>query len=159
MLTQGLVAHIDEEDADLLQHRWWASGTGHGHVYAQRSVPRLHTAAKVRAGKKFLHREIAERIHGPIPKGHVADHIDGDTMNNRRQNLRVVPHTVNTWNQHRASRTSKSGIIGVRLHRGRWQAYICEGRKMRVLGTFDTADEARAARLRAEADRMAAVAA
>jgi hypothetical protein len=154
-LNRGLVVLIDDEDADLARHRWWASSAGVGkHYYAQRNVPRLQTAAKIRAGKKHLHREIGERVHGaPIPKGYVIDHINGDTMDNRRANLRVVSLTVNTWNQHRASRRSATGAIGVQVRDGKFRAYICTGYRKRHLGTFDTVEEASAARLAAEAER------
>lgn len=155
-LTKGYEAQIDELDADLLAHRWWASVNGPKHIYAQRYRGKTDRGYE----KIHLHREIGQRIMGgPIPSGMVVDHINGDTLDNRRDNLRVVPHHVNTWNQVRAGRDSHSGVVGVRLHRNRWQAYICTGHKMRALGSFDTMEEARAARLAAERERMLSAAA
>jgi hypothetical protein len=150
-LSNGSAALIDDIDADLLRHRWWGSGCRRGYLYAQRTAsedgPRR---------KKHMHREIGERIHGgAIPRGAVVDHINGDTLDNRRCNLRVVSHRENVWNQHGAGRDSQSGLRGVRAHRNSWHAYICEGRKMHHLGAFDTKEQAYAARLAAEARRLA----
>lgn len=153
-LTKGYVALIDDEDADLLANRYWATENGPRHVYAQRAVP-----AAEGGGKVHLHREVAERAFGPIPKGKVVDHINHDTLDTRRANLRVIPHRANIWHQNGAGRDSKSGVRGVRFRKGRWQAYICEGLKMFTLGTFDTIEEARDARLAAEAARLEKLAA
>lgn len=151
-LTKGYVAILDEEDADLLQHRYWATENGPRHVYAQRNLPGRR--------KTYLHRDVGERIYGgPIPKGWVVDHINGDTLDHRRANLRVIPHKANIWNQREASPRSQSGVIGVRLKKGKWQAYICEGLKMRTLGSFETMEEAREARLAAEDQRRQSLAA
>lgn len=155
-LNNGRQVLIDDVDADLLRYCWWGSGCSRKtHTYAQRTC-----RERGPRGKLHLHREIGERIHGgPIPKGYCVDHINGDTLDNRRANLRVVLHRVNIWNQHGAGRDSKSGIRGVRFRpeRGKWNAYICEGSKMRHLGYFDTAEDATAARLAAEAERFASV--
>lgn len=149
-LSKGYAAQVDDVDADLAANRYWVTVNGQRHAYAQRSGE---------GGKVYLHREIAERVGGPIPAGHVVDHINGDTLDCRRANLRTVPHRVNLWNQHGAGRDSKSGIRGVRMRRGRWAAYICTGRKMTSLGTFDSIELAVAAREVAERAReLAAVA-
>lgn len=155
-LTKGYVAEVDDEDADLLANRYWATENGRNHVYAQRT----------RGGgppyrKTYLHRDVAERMDGPIPAGFDVDHIDGDTLNCRRSNIRVVSHKANIWNQRQASKNSRSGVLGVRFRadRGTWSAYIVTGSKMRHLGTFATMEEARAARLAAERERELSVAA
>lgn len=59
--------------------------------------------------------ELAHRIlMGCVPgDGIVVDHIDGDSLNNRRSNLRVVTAKQNQWNR-RA--TSSTGYIGVTKH-------------------------------------------
>lgn len=149
-LTKGQSAVIDDEDADLLTHSYWACETTPGRFYAKR-----HTRVGTRRySGRYLHRDVAERAYGPIPKGMDVDHINHDTLDCRRENLRVVPRRVNVWNQNGAGKDSRSGIRGVRQTKaGRWVAYICEGRKMKHLGTFDEPEAAQAARLAAEALR------
>lgn len=47
------------------------------------------------------------------------DHIDGDKLNNRIENLRDVPHSVNCQNKRRAQSDNKLGFQGVRKREGR----------------------------------------
>ena len=47
------------------------------------------------------------------PTGYEIDHIDGNSMNNRIENLRVVPARLNRQNLHTATRKSKTGFLGV----------------------------------------------
>lgn len=44
-----------------------------------------------------LHKMVMETFHG-FRKGVDIDHIDGDKMNNRLENLRYVSHYENMWN-------------------------------------------------------------
>lgn len=44
----------------------------------------------------LVHRFVYEYFKGPIPKGLVIDHIDGDRHNNRVDNLRAVTVRQNT---------------------------------------------------------------
>lgn len=149
-LSKGFSAIISDEDADLLKYRYSASVNGPRHTYAKRSVKGASPPRR-----QYLHRDVAERMFGEIPKGYDVDHINHDTLDCRRENLRVVPHRVNTWHQAGAGSDSRSGIRGVRRQpNGRWAAYICAGKKMRHLGSFDTATAAEAARLRAESERL-----
>lgn len=76
--------------------------------------------------KPLLHRELINP-----PKGYVVDHIDGDTRNNRRSNLRVVTQAENLQNRRGAMTNSASGIRGVfrRSDCDRWEAQVVVGRK------------------------------
>lgn len=72
--------------------------------------------------------------------GKHVDHINGDKLDNRRRNLRIVTHKQNMFNR-RFKRVAKSGYRGVaQTPRGRWKA--CIGRKLAYIGTYDTKEEA-----------------
>lgn len=145
-LTKGFAAQIDAIDADLGALGWWASVNGANHVYARRGVSGPGNK------KLYLHREIARRMYGEID-GLDIDHIDGDTLNCRRSNIRAVKHCENLKNIGGASINSASGILGVRWdkQRARWTAYITlPGMKFKYLGRFMEKEDAISARLAAE---------
>lgn len=85
-------------------------------------------------------------VTGESPDGDV-DHIDGDGLNNRFDNLRVLSHTENMWNVVRARRDSGTGVMGVTFHRptGKWRARIRKHGVEQYLGLFATVEEASAA--------------
>lgn len=78
------------------------------------------------------------------------DHKDGNQLNNSITNLREVPQSINTKNA-RGKCTNTSGFTGVsqRLS-GRWGVRIMVNYKEIRIGTFDTFDEACAARLQSQ---------
>lgn len=49
---------------------------------------------------------------GDIPKGMIIDHIDGDTLNDQIENLRLVSNQINSWNKGKY-KNNKSGVTGV----------------------------------------------
>ena len=139
---------IDDCDADLIVGAYHLSKSG--------------VALYVRLeGKRYLHRLIGERISGgPLGKS-VVDHMNGDTLDNRRVNLRVVSHAENTRNRTKLNKNNTSGHMGVRFKadRSKWQAYIMtpapdrrSRQKMKHIGYFATCEEAVKARLDAETD-------
>ena len=71
------------------------------------------------------------------PKGLETDHIDGDTLNNQKRNLRVCTKSQNQHNR-KISSNNKSGFKGVSYNKKnkKWQADIqCNGVKI-YLGYF-----------------------
>lgn len=92
-LSRGLSCVLDDEDFVLHGGKKWSASTHRGtHAYAYRSE---------NGRRVYLHRLIAE----PAAGLHV-DHIDGDTLNNRRANLRCVSSAENARNRHEPLRTS-----------------------------------------------------
>lgn len=75
--------------------------------------------------------------------GGLADHKNGDTLDNRRSNLRQATAQQNTWNRARASNNT-SGFKGVcpRKDRGTWLAAIRYNEKLKKLGTFHSKEAA-----------------
>ena len=86
-------------------------------------------------------------VNGSWPVNHI-DHIDGNTANDRIENLRDVTHSLNMQNVTKARRNNESsGLLGVSRHGTGWRAYInCNGKRTN-LGTFATPELAHAAYL------------
>lgn len=80
---------------------------------------------------------------GELPKGQV-DHINGDRLDDRYENLRDVSHGANQENRKRAASNNKSGLLGVFFVKrtSRWTARIRKGGKDHYIGYFDSAEEA-----------------
>jgi len=95
---------------------------------------------------KFLHRIIMDE-----PEDLVIDHINGDPLDNCRNNLRIVTQQQNNMNLS-MRKTNKSGVSGVCWHKrnDNWQATIRYKYKQIYLGSFDTLEEATKARKDAE---------
>ena len=94
------------------------------------------------------------KIHNYImnpEEGYIVDHINGNGLDNRRENLRIVTPQQNAFN--RAIQTNNtSGHKGVSLvkRNNKWLARIGFNGKRIVLGTFDSYEEAVEARKMAE---------
>lgn len=93
----------------------------------------------------YLHRFIMN-----APKGIEVDHINGNGLDNRRSNLRLVSHEENMQNQTKPTR-AVSGFRGVRaIQGGNWNAYlhvIENGKKKQInLGTWPLIELAASAR-------------
>jgi GTP:adenosylcobinamide-phosphate guanylyltransferase len=90
------------------------------------------------------------------PVNMVVDHIDADTTNNRRNNLRVITNAQNIQNKKGARRDSNTGIRGVNWHKpsNKWVARFQVDGKRINLGTFDDINEAEKAVKEARAKYM-----
>lgn len=89
-------------------------------------------------------------VHGEWPKGQI-DHINGDRLDNRIENLRDVPAILNNCNRAK-SKGKSSKYLGVSFKKGRnkWRAHIQVDGKYIHLGHFGTEEDAVAARLKAQ---------
>lgn len=128
-LTGGREAIADAADLHLIgPHAWYAHGSGR-HWYASRQKGRQTIR---------LHNVIS-----PPPPGLVVDHINGDTLDNRRCNLRHVTFHGNTMSQRRPAGNT-SGYKGVARHKAseKWAAYIRVEHKRIHLGLFSDIVEA-----------------
>ena len=134
-LTRGFVALVDAKDIPLVSGSLWlAHESSRGRIYAARNAPGR--------GIIYLHRVI-----GCAPR---LDHINGDTLDCRRVNLR--PATVIENNRNSAAKHARrvspmpSRFKGVSWEKRRhaWVAYIGEGGRHHYLGLHK--DEEAAAR-------------
>lgn len=106
--------------------------------------------ARVNGKRYFAHRIIWLMAYGEWPKNEI-DHIDGDSLNNRMDNLREVDRTENMRNTKRCS-VNTSGQSGVHRHTqsGKWNARIRTNGRRVSLGLFEKKEEAVQARKEAE---------
>lgn len=145
-LTRGFEAIIDAADAELVgRFLWCASVVKDGCIYAKRGE--RDAAGVLRTIK--LHRWLID-----APSHLMVDHIDRNTLNNRRSNLRLATIAQNNLNTG-IRKDNSSGAKGVSFHRGvgRWTSQISIGRKIQYLGCFDT-QEAAALAYSAAAQRL-----
>lgn len=90
-----------------------------------------------------LHRVIWIFMFGHIPEGFYIDHINGNKIDNRLENLRLVTNSQNQQNRP-APKNSSSGYRGVTWHKQakKWMARICCNNQRKTIGFFDTSEDA-----------------
>lgn len=99
----------------------------------------------------YLHRWLFNN-----PEGFQIDHINHDTLNNTRGNLRIVTPGENSQNKKGAYKTSKSGIRGVFWDKRskKWNAHFQVDKKKVNLGLFQDIEEAEKAVIEARRKHM-----
>lgn len=80
------------------------------------------------------------------------DHINGNTLDNRKQNLRIVSNADNLKNRTKLPSNNTSGVIGVRYRkdRNKWYAEIQYNNNKINLGSYIEKNDAIKVRLAAE---------
>ena len=116
---------VDDEDFEYLnQWKWFYDG-----LYASRMIGR----SRIR-----MHRVIMKTVEGME-----TDHINHNSLDNRKENLRICTHAENLRNQNIQTK-SRSGFKGVRFHtlHKKWIAQIKINQKVKYLGLFSTSEKA-----------------
>lgn len=125
-------ALVDVADAHLATHRW----TLKDGCYALRFI--------ARGDGTYRQERMSRRILG-LGDGdpRQADHVNGDTLDNRRANLRIVTNAQNAQNMaaHSDARSAYRGVDWFAPH-GKWRARAHIGGRSHHIGYFD--DEAEA---------------
>jgi len=101
-------------------------------------------------GKAVLANRLIFFMHtGAIPQ--VIDHINGDSSDNRIENLRPATVSKNAMNC-KLSASNTSGVKGVGWHKAtaKWTAYIRIDKRHRSLGVFESFFDAVCSRRAAE---------
>lgn len=141
-LNQNQTATVSEVDADLANFKWFVDSRGNKRTQYATRTTRIGMTNRRKLTIK-MHKVISERELGrSLLVSEQIDHIDGNGLNNCRDNLRVVSNLQNAANQ-RKSKNNTSGYKGVsRNKNGRYTAHIRCNWIQHHLGTFATAEEA-----------------
>lgn len=126
-LTHGQAAIVDDEDFYKFMGMEWRAFWNGRSFYAD---------TKIKGRSNFLHRLLMGNPSSLV------DHINRNTLDDRKENLRICTQTQNQQNRKGPARHSKSGIRGVTFHLGRWRATIVVLGISKHLGRFDTKEDA-----------------
>jgi hypothetical protein len=126
-ITKGFMACVDDTDYEWLSAFRWSANIGDG--------GKVYPIACVAGVNHYMHRVILGLGKRKDDK-RVVDHIDGDTLNNTRANLRICTPSQNAMNS-RKPKNSTSRYKGVQVGNGKWTASINSDRQKFFLGTFD----------------------
>jgi hypothetical protein len=129
-LTRGKFALVDAADYDRLSRYKWSAVERNGKWYACRRENRRIV---------WMHRQIMK-----APKGMVVDHIDGNSLNNRRSNLHLCTPRQNAYNVKHPSPDSQ--YVGVLRCGLLWAARLFHDGQEHWIGVYDTEIEAALAR-------------
>jgi len=137
-LTQGQVALVDERDFyQLRKHNWYAwFNKDTQSFYARRNIKKGYKRTS-----QWMHRFILGLEHGDKCQG---DHVNHNTLDNRRENLRIV---TNRKNQENRRDQSKYGV-GVKIDKrdGKFRIQVQVNGRRESVGYFSTVEEAQEAR-------------
>lgn len=136
LLTRGKRAIIDLADFDRVANFSWTV-----HQSSTQKKPYVKACISKVGGKQtfaLLHRFVLDAAPGTI-----VDHINGNPLDNRRSNLRLVTPAENVFNRRAYG---ESGFKGVYKNHKRFMVKIRHpgSAKETYYGTFATAEEAAA---------------
>lgn len=137
-LTQGKVAIVDDEDYKYLNQFKW------------------HFSERKKGGQSFAGRQPSRKLPGPrrtivmhreimdAQKGMQVDHINHNTLDNRKCNLRLCNNQENLRNKRINQNKNKSGFKGVSWYKpsSKWRAEIMVSKKNIYIGYFKNPIEA-----------------
>ncbi len=128
---------LDAEDyAKVCHWKWQQAKSGYARRNVQITLPDGSKKWKI----MLLHRVILG-VEWESEEGTCVDHINGNRLDNRKCNLRIVSLSKNASNRHIA--LSSSGEIGVTEQEGRYMARLRREHESIYLGCYGSAEEAR----------------
>jgi len=129
-LTRGRAALVSEQDFDDINNYRWFSGN---HGYAARMI---RTESGIRK-TLLMHVQIIGSVEGLE-----IDHVNGNTLDNRRDNLRHVTHSQNMANQVKTRGVSEFKGVSWKKRNKKWMAQIYKNSTCFYIGLFLSETEA-----------------
>jgi hypothetical protein len=122
--SKGVPFEVSDSDKEMVSKYTW------------RLIVKKYLATRIEGKSVYLHRLLMNP-----PQGMWVDHIDGNTFNNKRENLRVCTPSQNGMNRG-AQANNSHGYKGITQDKrdGIWCANIRSHGKDKYLGRFKTAE-------------------
>lgn len=135
-LQTGEITLVDDEDYEFLMRFKWRYGGQNHKKYV------------IASGDRYNKSQVTFYMHTLILGGTHGDHADGNTLNNRKSNVRRCTKQENNWNKGKMK--SKNGkplsskYKGVNKPKGgkKWSAFAMKDKKLYRLGTFEKEEDA-----------------
>lgn len=140
LLSKGFVTQVDDEDFEILSKiNWYVAG----------NKRHKHAAGYIKGSKPYK-SVIMHRLIMGCSNGLMVDHVDGNSLNSQKSNLRIATNQQNLFNckKHVYKKPGKfpSKYKGVRFTDGKrikkWQAYISKDGVFMHLGRFENQEDA-----------------
>lgn len=130
-----IICDFDIWDKKLKNYYWNVNNMGYA-----------YTSTSMRGNILFMHKLVSGANGNEI-----TDHINQNSLDNRKENLRNTNHSMNAFNR-KIRDDSKSGYNGVWKDKrsGKWKVGICINGKRNHLGYFDKLEDAINVRKEAE---------
>jgi hypothetical protein len=123
-LSQGKVAIVDDDRYDeISKFKWYV-------VFERKKFYAVRHSGKSRI---WMHRYILQ-----TPLGRETDHINGDTLDNRCENLRICTRSQNMANQRKTRGSSKYKGVYWYKPRRKWKAELTFNQEHIYLGLFES---------------------
>lgn len=139
-LTQNKVAMIDIGDAEkVMQFKWYTHKCGEKRIQF-RALTRPWIKSEKKYVTVYMHRFIMD-----APPGMKVDHINGNGLDNRRENLRICTHSENNFNKRKPIKDNPvSRYKGVFWNKkcSKWVAKVRKNNVTKHAGYYDCEREA-----------------
>lgn len=135
-LTQGYETLVDDADyEELAKYSWYYKKSPDGKGgYAVRNS---EYGKDKRRTTLRLHRQLMD-----TPPGFETDHANGNKLDNRRSNLRIVTKNQNQWNRRKQRGSSRYKGVSWNKQNQRWHVSLQLNGKKVWLGYYRTEEEA-----------------
>jgi len=125
-LTRGLTAKVDDEDYDFLMQWSWFAG---------RTTKKSFTVARTDRSNGVQRKVTMARVLMNTPADMVCDHINHNTLDNRKINLRNCTRSQNSMNKTPIGSSKYLGVSKCNNSR-KYMAQIKVAKKTIMLGRF-----------------------
>jgi hypothetical protein len=131
-LSKGLNTIVDDDDYEMLSQFSWYAHDGGKNTYA---------ATRILGDIIYMHQMILSS--DKTDEYPFVDHINNNTLDNRKENLRPSNSRENSSNRSKTERETSSKFKGVtRINNNKWKAHIGINDKDFHIGYFKTENDA-----------------